>query len=172
MKNKNRNRNKTELYNPMQDFMMGNMPGLPAIIQNSMPVELPRASFKQGTIDLFFGNIKRNQLVKAAKAEADLARYSKEAVLDKLEVVQALMTCSAKMADAFGQYEHNKVMRRMAEDEGRGKVVLLNLEAEEKKAKIQQINYQTALIAQEVELSKIETQIKAKQLKDILGEAA
>lgn len=173
---KNRNRNKmnhggqTELYNPMQDFMMGNMPGLPQIIQNSMPVELPRASFRQGSFELFFGNIKRKQLVKAAQAESDLARYSKEAVLDKLEVVHALVTCSHKMADTFGQYEHNKVMRRTVQDEGRARVVLLTLEADEKKAKIQQINYQTALIAQEVELSKIETQIKSKQLKDILGE--
>jgi hypothetical protein len=68
-------------------------------------------------------------------------------------------------------------MRHVAEEEGRAKVTLLHLEAEEKKtnikameANIQQTIYQTALIAQEVELSKIETQIKSKQLKDILGE--
>jgi hypothetical protein len=63
------------LRNPLHDMISGNMPGLPDIIQNSMPVEMPRASFRQSSVGLFFGNVKRNQLVKSMKAEAEMAEY-------------------------------------------------------------------------------------------------
>lgn len=161
---------KTELINPVHDLINGNMPGLPQIIQNAMPVALPQANFNQGSIGLFFGNVKRRQLVKAAQAEAELARYSREQVQDKLVVIDSLVTFSAGVADKLGAYEHNKDIRRIVVQKGHAELRLLELEAKEKEAKIQQTNYQTALIAQEVELSKIETQIKTKQLKDILGE--
>ena len=164
------NKNMPELHNPMISMLDGNMPGLPQIIQNSVPVELPRASFQQNSFSLFFGNMKRKQLVKSVRAEAEIAEYSRQSVHSKLEMITDLVTCSARLADTMGVYEHNKSMRRIAEEEGSARVALLKLEADEKKANIQQTNYQTALIAQEVEIAKIETKIKAKQLNEILEE--
>ena len=159
-----------QLRNPMNDLIMGNMPGLPEIIKNSMPVELPRASYQQNSVSLFFGNIKRNQLVKSVKAEAEIAEYSRQAVSSKLGTVHEIITFSSKVADTIGAYEHNKDMRRIEFQKGDAEIRLLDLEAVEKKANIQQTQFQTALIAQEVEIAKIETQIKMKQLKEILND--
>lgn len=144
-------KNKTELYNPMQDLMQGNMPGLPQIIQNSMPVELPRASFQQNSVGLFFGNIKRNQLVKATKAEAEIARYSKESVQDKLETIHSIVTFSARTADTLGMYEHGKTMRA--------------LEVREKEADIYIKNAQAQQIGFEVKLSELDYNMRLKQYK-------
>ncbi len=168
---------KNEMTNPVQDMIQGNMPGLPQIIQNAMPPELPRATYQQSSIELFFGNIKRKQLVKSAKAEADLARYSREQVENKLEVVHSLFTFSAKVADTLGEFEHRKTMRALDIQEKHGfiqkiqsELKILDLEAKEKESLIQQIQYQTALIAQEVEAAKLDNRIKFKNAKDILGE--
>ena len=171
------NKNMPELHNPMVNLMAGNMPGLPQIIQNSMPVELPRASFQQDSISLFFGNMKRKQLVKATKAEAEIAEFSNRAVKAKLDTIHEIVTFSGKVADTLGAYEYNKDLRRMTLEEGGARIVLLKLEAQEKEtnikameANIQQTTYQTALIAQEVEMAKLDHKIKVKQLKEILGE--
>ena len=163
-------KNMPELHNPMINMLDGNMPGLPQIIQNSMPVEMPRASFQQNSVSLFFGNMKRKQLVKSVRAEAEIAEYSRQSVHSKLEMITDLVTCSARLADTMGVYEHNKNLRRIVEEEGSARVTLLKLEAQEKQANIQQINYQTALIAQEVEMAKVDHKIKLKQLKEILEE--
>jgi hypothetical protein len=165
------NKNLPELQSPMINMLDGNMPGLPEVIRNSMPVEMPRASFQENSFSLFFGNMKRKQLVKSMKAEAEIAEYSRQAVHSKLEMVTDLVTCSSRLADTMGVYEHNKNMRRITEEEGSARVALLKLEADEKKANIQQMTYQTALIAQEVEMAKVDHKIKLKQLKEILEEA-
>lgn len=164
-------KNMPELQSPMISMLDGNMPGLPQIIQNSMPMEMPRASFQENSFSLFFGNMKRKQLVKSMKAEAEIAEYSRQAVHSKLEMITDIVTCSRRLEDTLGMYEHNKNMRRITEEEGGARVALLKLEADEKKANIQQITYQTALIAQEVEMAKIDHKIKLKQLKEILEEA-
>ena len=157
----------TELVNPVQDLINGNMPGLPQIIQNAMPVELPRANFNQDSISLFFGNIKRRQLVTSAKAEADLARYSRQQVEDKLGSIKALVTFSFEITDKIGEFEHHKDMRRIEVQKGHAELRNLELDAKEKEARIQQINYQTAMIAQEVKLSELELNIKMKQFKKL-----
>jgi hypothetical protein len=136
--------------------MQGNMPGLPQIIQNSMPVELPRASFQQNSISLFFGNIKRNQLVKATKAEAEIARYSREAVQDKLETIHSIVSFSARVADTLGQYEHNKTLR--------------SLEVREKEADIYIKTAQAQQMGFEAKLSEIDYNIKLKQYNEMMKE--
>ena len=150
------NKNMPELHNPMISLMQGNMPGLPQIIQNSMPVELPRASFQQNSVGLFFGNIKRNQLVKATKAEAEIARYSKESVQDKLETIHSIVTFSARTADTLGMYEHGKTMRA--------------LEVREKETDIYVKNAQAQLIGFEVKLSELDYDIRLEQYKKIKEE--
>lgn len=160
----------TELINPVHDLINGNMHGLPQIIQNSMPTELPQLTFDQSTISLFFGNMKIKQLTKAKKGEAELARYTREQVLDKLTVIDALVTFSGGVADKLGAFEHNKDMRRIEVQKGYAELKNLELAAKEKEANIQQINYQTALIAQEVEAVKLDNKIKFKNAREILGE--
>ncbi len=167
---KDKNKPETELVNPLTDMIQGNMPGLPQIIQNAMPPELPRATFEQGSLSLFFGNIKRKQLVKSAEAEAKLARFAHEQTESKLATIHSLVTFSAKVADTLGLYEHNKSMRFVEIQQGYAVLRNLELDTKEKEARIQQIQYQTALIAQEVEAVKLDNRIKLKNARDLLGE--
>lgn len=127
--------NLPKLKNPLHDLISGNMPGLPNIIQNSMPLEMPRASFKQGSVSLFFGNIKRNQLVKSVKAEAEIATQSRIAVHEKLEMVHELITFSARTQNTFQEYEHQQHMRRVAEDQAA--LTTRNMELQNNKMEIE-----------------------------------
>jgi hypothetical protein len=163
-------KNLPQLRNQLGDMIMGNMPGLPEIIQNAMPVEMPRASYKQNSVGLFFGNIKRNQLVKATKAEAEMAEASNRTVKAKLDTIFQVVTFSAKIVDTLGEYEYGKDLRRKNLEVIDARLKLLNLEAQEKEANIQQTQYKTALIAQEVEMSKLDHKIKVKQMKEILND--
>jgi hypothetical protein len=148
--------NSPELRNPMGDMILGNMPGLPEIIQNSMPVELPRASFKQNPLDLFFGNLKRGQLVKAGRREAELAEYSNRAVKAKLDTIHEVITFSSRVTDTLGQYEHAKTMR--------------GLEIQEKEADIYIKNAQARQMGFEANLSELDYNIKLKQYKKMEAE--
>jgi HSP90 family molecular chaperone len=137
-----------------------------------MPVDTPRYNFDHSSLGLFFGNIKMKQLVKASDAEAKLAKNAKEMTLDKLDTIHALMTFSDRTANTFQEYEHKKALRAFelqaqhcAIQKGHAELKILDLEAKEKEAKIQQLSYQTALIAQEVKLTELEVGFKMKQYK-------
>jgi hypothetical protein len=130
---------------------MDNLPELPQLFQSAMPVEIPRASFKQNSVSLFFGNVKRRQLVKATKAEAEIAEYSRQAVHSKLEMFHEIITYSARAQDTFAEYKHRETMR--------------GLEVEEKRADIYIKNAQAQLIGYEVKLSELDLNIKLKQYK-------
>ena len=148
------NKNLPELHNPMINMLDGNMPGLPQIIQNSMPVEMPRASYNQSSIGLFFGNVKRKQLVKAMKTEAEMAEYAKQSVHSKLEMITDLVTCSARLTDTMGMYEHNKTMR--------------NLEVQEKQADIYIKHAQAQQMGFEAKLSELDYNIRLKQHNEMM----
>ena len=99
----------------MQELIMGNMPGLPQIIQNSMPMEMPRANYRQSTVGLFFGNVKRNQLVKSIEAEAKIAEQSKLAVQSKLDTIHSIVTFGPRVMDTIEQFGHLSNVRKLAE---------------------------------------------------------
>jgi hypothetical protein len=157
-------------YNPIQDMMMGSMPGLPSIIQNAMPVALPQMNYTDNPVSMIFGNFKRKRVATATELEAQIAENSNRALVAKFNSIHEVVTFSSKVANTLGEYEHNRDMRRVEFHKGHAEIKLLELEAKEKEANIQQTNFQTALIAQEVEIAKIETQIKMKQLKEILND--
>jgi hypothetical protein len=140
-----------QLRNPLEDLIKGNMPGLPQIIQNSMPVELPRASFQQSSLGLFWGNVKRNQLVKSTKAEAEIAEYSHRSVVAKLNTVTSLVTYSAGIAESLECFEHRKAMR--------------NLEIQERQAQVYLIQAQAKQAGHEAQLSELDYNIRMKQYK-------
>ena len=52
------NKNMPELYNPMISLMQGNMPGLPSVIENAMPIPLPRMNYNDNPVSMIFGNFK------------------------------------------------------------------------------------------------------------------
>ncbi len=161
---------KTELINPVQDLISGNMPGLPQIISNAMPVELPQLNFNQSTIGLFFGNIKIGQLVKAKKGEAELARYSREQVEDKLAVVDKLLTFSAGVADTLHEFEHRKTMRMLEAQERQSIVQIRQLEIQEKQADIYIKTAQAQQVGFEAKLSELDYKVRSKHYKDEFGE--
>jgi len=163
-------KNLPHLRNPMNDLIMGNMPGLPEIIKNSMPVELPRASFQQNSVSLFFGNIKRNQLVKSVKAEAEIAEYSNRAVKAKLDTVHEIITFSSKVMDTIGVYEHNKDMRRIEFEKGNAEIRVLELSEQEKQVDIYIKQAQAQQIGYEAKLTELDYNIRLKQYKKMAEE--
>lgn len=100
-----------EVLNPLHKLMLGDMPGLPQIIQNAMPVELPRANFQQDSFSLFFDNVKRGQLVKATEREAKIAENSYRSIRAKLDTIKAVVTFSSEIKESFEEFEHRKTLR-------------------------------------------------------------
>ena len=149
-------KNKTELYNPMQDLMQGNMPGLPQIIQNAMPLPLPQMNYNDGPVSMIFGNFKRARLVKAKKLEADIAESSNRALNSKLNAIHEVVTFSARVANTLGQYEHAKTMRALEIQEKQADIYI-------KQAQAQQIGY-------EAKLTELDYKMRSKQYSEIAGD--
>ena len=164
------NKNLPELHNPMINMTGGGFPITQQLIQNLIPLDLPRPSFDQNPVSLFFGNIKIKQIAKTAELIAQINEATLRSTNANLEGLFNFFTFSSKTADTLASYEHNKEMRKIQINEGNARVELIKLEGDEKKANIQQINYQTALLAQEVEAVKLDNKIKFKNSKEILGE--
>jgi len=162
-----------QMPNPMYPIMnngMRGIPGLPQIIENSLPIPLPRMTYDQNPISMIFGNFKRKRMETAMEVEARMAEHSGKAVTAKLDTIQAIITFSARVQDSFGEYEHRKELREQAVQQEIKRLNLMELEAQEKQANIQLIQYKTAVIAEEVEMYKLENQIKRKQLQQMLNE--
>jgi hypothetical protein len=130
---------------------LGNMPQLPQLFQNAMPIELPRASFNQNSISLFLGNLKRGQIVKATKAEREIAENQYHAVVAKQGALFEAITFGSKVEDYFANIRHNTVMR--------------DLEIQEKQADIYIKNAQAQQIGFEVKLSELDYNMRLKQYK-------
>jgi hypothetical protein len=143
------NKNLPELHNPMMDLMQGNMPGLPQIIQNAMPVALPRMNYNDNPVSMIFGNFKRTRLEKATALEAQIAENSCRALQAKFTAIHEVVTFSAKVADTLGEYEHKKTMR--------------SLEVQEKNADIYIKQAQARQMGFEANLSELDYNIKLKQ---------
>ena len=150
------NNHMPELNNPMMNLMTGNMPGLPQIIQNAMPVPLPQMNYNDGPVSMIFGNFKRARLVKAKKLEAEIAESSNRALTAKLNSIHEIVTFSAKVADTLAQYEHNKTMRV--------------LEAQDKQADIYIKQAQAQQVGYEAKLTELDYKMRSKQYSEILGD--
>jgi hypothetical protein len=140
-----------ELMNPMISMMQGNLPGLPQIIQNAMPVPLPRMNYNDNPVSMIFGNFKRSRLEKATDLEAKIAENSNRALVAKLNSIHEVVTFSARVADTLGEYEHNKTMRSLAVQEIQANIYIKNAQA-------QQIGY-------EAKLSELDYNMRLKQYK-------
>lgn len=169
---------------PLNNLIMGNMPGLPSIIQNSMPPELPRASYKQGSIDLFFGNIKRGQLLKAVTAEAEMAEETRKAVHSKLEMIHEMITFSARTQNTFQEYEHQQIMRRVAVEQSalttthmelvneNQKIQNENLQLQNDHLKVQtyKLQAEATQAGWEANISELDYKMRLKQFEKMMGE--
>lgn len=171
------NKNLPELQNPMINMMDGGFPGAPQLIQNLRPLDLPRPSFDQNPVGLFLGNIKIRQIEKMAGRKANIDEATNRSIQANLDSYKRFFTFTGEVYDTLRQYEHNNEMRKIEVQTGHARLELIKQEIEEKKtnikekeANIQQINYQTALIAQDVEMAKLEHKMKLKQVREILGE--
>lgn len=140
-----------ELYNPMISLMQGNMPGLPSVIENAMPIPLPRMNYNDNPVSMIFGNFKRARVEKATDLEAKIAENSNRALVSKFNSIHEVVTFSARVADTLGEYEHNKTMRSLAVQEIQANIYIKNAQA-------QQIGY-------EAKLSELDYKMKLKQYK-------
>jgi hypothetical protein len=152
------NNNLPELRNPVHDLMLGNMPGLPQIIQNAMPVIIPQMQYNQNPVGMIFGNFKRKRIAKAYEFEAQIAEAAARRTRSNVQAITDVVTCSGGIADALGEYEHRKTMR--------------SLEIREKESDIYIKNAQAQQIGFEAKLSELDYDIKfiqAKKMKEELN---
>ena len=145
------NKNMPELHNPMISLMQGNMPGLPSVIENAMPIPLPRMNYNDNPVSMIFGNFKRARVEKATALEAQIAENSNKALVSKFNSIHEVVTFSARVADTIGMYEHAKTIR--------------GLEIREKEADIYIKQAQAQQIGYEAKLSELDYNIKLKQYK-------
>jgi hypothetical protein len=140
------NNNMPQVINPTF-----NLPELPQLFQNAMPIEIPRANFNQGHFSLFFGNIKRGQIAKAVKIEAEIAESTHHKIIAQQGSLFELITFGSKVENHFAQIKHNSVMR--------------DLEVQEKQADIYTKQAQAQLIGYEAKIAELDYNTRLKQYK-------
>lgn len=156
------------LQNPMNQLMTGGMPGLPDIFSDAFPPNLPSLSYDAGFIERKLHKWKIKDFVEikqfeAAGAEADTKKFK----ANTEKIIEAA-TFGPKLKDAFDKYEHEQIMREFEQEKAATEIQTIQLEQEKTKVLIQQIQYQTALLANEVKLGEIEFKISEKQLNKTL----
>ena len=135
---------------------MNGMPGLPNIIQNSMPVAMPQMKYDNGPLAMFAGNYKRKRIAKASEHERRIAENSLAVVKAKFDAIHEVVTFSAKVSDSLGEYEHKKTMRDLFEQEKKTDIYI-------KQAQAQQIGW-------EAKLSELDYNLKLKQYQKMMEE--
>lgn len=147
--------NMPELNNPMMNLMLGNMPGLPDVIQNAMPYELPRPNFNQNPLSLILTGWKIRKLDEMQERTARIAENAHRAVKAKFDTILEVITYSAKTNDAISQYKHNETMR--------------TLEVQEKQAQIYLLKAQAQSAGYEAKQSELDYNVKFEQMKEMLN---
>jgi hypothetical protein len=131
------------------------MPIMGNIMANAMPVPIPQMGWESGAITDFFHNWKLGRIVTASDREATIAQNKARMVAANLDIMERMMTFSAKIEDQFDQFNFNKEGRKVLLQSGQAQLVE------------QQLKNQ--LLLGEVQLNEIEVKIKKKQLEEILG---
>jgi len=134
------------------------MPIMGNLMANAMPAPVPQMGWESGAITDFFHNWKLGRVERASEREANIAVNKSRMVKANLEIMEGLMTFSARIEDQFDQFSHNKEMRKV--DLQRGQAGLIE----------QQLKNQ--LLHGEVQLNEVELKIKMKQLEELLNGTA
>ena len=148
--------------NPLQPMMSGGLPGLPDIIKNIIPVNTPQMRYEQNPISMIFGNFKRTRLAKAKAIEAEIAASSNATVNSNLNSIQAFMTFSARCADTFHQYEHQRIMRGLEQKN----FALLNQKLE---IEIYKLQAEASTAGHEANMSELDYKVRLKQYEGLIS---
>lgn len=129
--------------NPIQNMLMA-MPALPDIIRGAMPVPLPQMDYEENPINMIFGNFKRGRLAKATEKEAEIAANSNRALTAKLDSINAIVTFSAKIDCQLAEFQHNKKMFQLEEEEKQMDIYLKQSQATQAgfEAKLAEMDYE------------------------------
>lgn len=142
--------------NPLHPMMMGNMPGLPEIIQSAMPVFIPQMTYDQNPVGMIFGNFKRKRIEKSTETEAKIAENTYRTLVAKLSSVKEIVTYTARIELQFAEYKHAKTM--------------FELEEEEKKMDIYMKQSQATQAGFEAKLSELDFKTREKQFNKMMEE--
>lgn len=155
---------------PLNQLMGGGLPGLPDLFRDAFPANLPSLPHDSGFIKRKLHKGKIKDLIEIKKLEAEGAEADARKFKANIEKITEAVMFGPRIMDMEAEFYHKQEMRTIAVDEGRARVRLLGLEAQEKEAIIQKLGYETALIAQEVELSKLENEIRRRQVQRTLDD--
>ena len=155
---------------PLNQLMRGGMPGVPDLFRDAFPPNLPSLPYEAGFIKRKLHKGKIRDLIEIKKFEAEGAEADARKFKDNIEKITEAVMFGPRIMDQQAEFYHKREMRTIAVQEGHARLRLMDLEAQEKEAVIQKLGYETALIAQEVELSKLENEIKRRQIERTLNE--
>lgn len=133
------------------------MPIMGNLMANAMPAPVPQMTWESGAVTDFLHNWKLGRIVKASEREAVIAENKSRMVAANLDIMERMMTFSARIEDQFDQFSHNKEMRKVELQKGQASLIE------------QQLKNQ--LLHGEVQLNEVELKIKMKQLEEMLGGA-
>lgn len=149
-------KNLPKMINPMQSLMMADMPGLPEIIGNAMPVVMPQMAYNTNPLAMMGGNWKRKRIEKATEMEARIAENANRALQAKLNSMITVITFSSRVSCELAEHDHKKTMFQLEEQEKQMDIFI-------KQAQAQQAGF-------EAKLSELDFQIREAQMKKILND--
>ncbi len=152
-----------ENINPIQQVMKNGLPGLPQIIQNAMPVPLPRMNFDDGMFSMIFGTYKRRKMADATGHEAQIAANATRAVKEKLDAIHSVVTFSARVSDTLKDFEHRQTMRGFEAQRAM-------LENEKLKVETYKLQAEATTAGFDAKISELDFKLRLKQYKEVHGE--
>jgi hypothetical protein len=138
------------------------MPMLPELFQNAMPVPIPQMQYESGFLADWAHNWKLARIAKASGREADISEHKCRMTKANLDTMKALMTFSASVQMEFKRFEHEVKCQEHA-------VRVMSLEEKKIEAEVISVQLKNQLLHGEVQLNEVELKIKMKQLEDILN---
>jgi len=148
--------NNFPVVHPMNQMIVGGLPGLPDIFRDAFPKNLPSLSFEAGFIRRKLHKGKIRDLVEIKKMEAEGAAADAAKFTANLTKITEAIMFGPKIINMHNEIKHEQTMRELLEKKAQAEV-----------AKIQ---YETAILANEAKLGDLEVMAKEKQYRRILND--
>ena len=120
------------MSNPLT-VMQSGLPVTPQILENAMPVSVPKMEWESNFVEDWVHNWKLGRLQKAAERRAAIQSANTSSVQTSLESIKSVVTFSSELKAHFEEIEHRKAMWKAEQQSAELKNVILQAEAESAK---------------------------------------
>jgi len=148
--------NNLPVLHPMNQMMMGGLPGFPDIFRDVFPQNMPSLPFETGFFGRKFHKWKVMDLVEIKKMEAEGAAADAAKFTANMSKITEAVLFGPRIMNMHSQIKHEQTMREMLERKA--------------EAEVTKIQYETAILANEAKLGDLEVKAKEKQYSHILND--